>query len=184
MGDNSGKGLHLYIHTSIHSSISYVSTFFKDKIYSLQMKKEELIQEMERSTEDLIGEIEQLSEKEFETTLITGTWTAKDILSHVAAWDIIFVDLSKTLLRGEPLPALPDFDAINAEVVSERRNLSRSQITEEVRKNRKAYTDFIAALTEEQLTEPGGDNHTINGLAENIISHDRHHLWQIRIRKG
>lgn len=146
------------------------------------MNKGELIQELECSIEDLIGEVEQLSDEEFEATLITGTWTAKAILSHVAAWDLTFVDLSRGLLRGEPLPGPPDFDEFNAEVVSRRSNMSRSQITEEVRKNRKAYTVFIAALTEEQLT-CGEDDYTIKGLARNIISHDRHHLLQIRIAR-
>jgi hypothetical protein len=144
------------------------------------MKKEELIKEMETSIQKLIRETEKLSREVFETQPITGAWTAKEILSHVAAWDLIFVDLSTKILKGEPLPERPDFDIINAEQVSKRRNLDRTKIIGEVNKNRKIYTDFVAALTEKQLYEPNEQNITIEDLARNIISHDRHHLQQIK----
>lgn len=144
------------------------------------MKKEELVKEMETSVQELIREAEKLSNEAFEIQPITGAWTAKEILSHVAAWDLIFVDLSTTILKGEPLPERPDIDAINAEEISKRRNLNRTKIIEEVRKNRKIYTDFVAALTETQLHEPNTQAFTVEDLARNIVSHDRHHLQQIK----
>lgn len=62
------------------------------------MKKEELIKEMETSIQELIRETEKLSNEAFEIQPITGAWTAKEILSHVAAWDLIFVNLSTIIL--------------------------------------------------------------------------------------
>ncbi len=137
---------------------------------------------METSIEKVIQEIEPFTEQVFETHIITGTWTAKEILSHIAAWDLIFIDMSKKMVNGEPLPERPDFDAINAQEVEKRHNLTRADIVTEVRKNRKAYTDYLASLTEEQLNDKAYP-FTLMSLAANIVSHDRHHLQQIRTRR-
>lgn len=145
------------------------------------MKKEELLQKMETSIEELIGDIEQVSEEEFEQQPITGTWAAKEILSHVAAWDVVYVELSKKLLKNGLLPKLPDFDTFNRGEVAKRSRLTREEIINEVRKNRKAYTEFLAGLTEEQLQEVKY-NLSVEQLATNIMSHDRYHLQQIRAR--
>lgn len=147
------------------------------------MKKEVLLQKMEQSTEELIQETEKLTEEEFETQIITGTWTAQDILSHVAAWDVAFVEVSTKMANSEEFPGFPDVDEFNARETAKRKGHTRDDIVKEVRKNRKTYTDFLAGLTAEQLRRPGYD-FTVERLAENIMSHDRYHLRQITSRKG
>lgn len=147
------------------------------------MKKEELLEKMENSTEELIKETDQLSDKEFETTVVTGSWTAKEILSHVAAWDLEFVAMSKNLLKGEGLPKNLNFDTFNAREVLKRKNMTRKEIVDEVRRNRKAYTAFISGFTPEQLDEPKGKKVTVGSLADDITSHDQYHLQQIKKKK-
>ena len=146
------------------------------------MKKEELLHEMEASINQLIQKTEHLSEEEFESIHMTGTWTAKEILSHVAAWDLVFMDVSRNLLEGRPPESLPDFDTFNAREVSKRSTLTRDEIIHEVKQNRETYKEFLAGLTPEQLFT-STSMVTVGGLAEDIISHDRHHLQQIRIQK-
>lgn len=133
------------------------------------------------SAENVIQEIESLTEKTFKTHIITGTWTAKEILAHIAAWDLIFTDMSKKMVNGEPLPEKPDFNALNAQEVEKRQHLTRANMIEEVRKNRKAYINYLASLTEEKLTDKTY-TFTILELAESIVSHDNHHLQQIKAR--
>ncbi|KYK34878.1 MAG: hypothetical protein AYK19_11580 [Theionarchaea archaeon DG-70-1] len=147
------------------------------------LMKNELLQKMEQSIEKLIQETELLTEEEFETQIITGVWTAKDILSHVAAWDLVFVEMSTKMVNGEELPGFSDFDQFNAREAAKRKSHTRDDIIKEVRKNRKTYTNFLAGLTAEQLRKSGYD-FTVESLAENIMSHDRHHLQQIKSRKG
>lgn len=146
------------------------------------MNKDALIKDMETSIEEVIQEIETLTEQAFETHIITGMWTAKEILSHMAAWDLIFTDMSKKMVNGEPLPEKPDFDSLNAQEVEKRQHLTRADIVTEFRKNRKAYINYIASLTEDQLTDRKYP-FTLMSLAANIVSHDRHHLQQIRARR-
>ncbi len=148
-------------------------------------EKEALTEEMETSTEELIEEAEKLSKDQFETHKITGVWAAKEILCHVAAWDLVFVELSKKMLKGEPFRGWPDFDDFNAREVSKRKEMSRDEIFKEVGKNRKAYIDFIKGLTDKELQmqhESEGHTFTIKGLAEDIVSHDQYHLQQMRAK--
>ena len=142
------------------------------------MNKDSLIKEMGPSVEKLIREIESLTEEVFKTHIVTGAWTAKEILAHVAAWDLIFTDMSKKMVNGEPLPEKPDFNALNAHEVKKRQHLTRAEMVDEVRKNRKYYMNYLASLTEEQLTD-NQYTFTILELAESIIAHDNHHLQQI-----
>ncbi len=160
----------------------YCWNLFKLSSYSLQMNKEELVKEMERSVEEIILETERLTEKEFESQPMTGTWTAKEILSHIAAWDLEFITLSRKMVKGEPLPNLPDFDTFNAREVSKRSALSRDQLTQELRKNRKMYTTFLVSLSEQQLHESEYD-FTVESLARDIVAHDVHHLEQIQSKR-
>ena len=131
------------------------------------------------SVEKLIRKIESLTEEVFKTHIVTGTWTAKEIFAHVAAWDLIFADMSKKMVNGEPLPEKPDFNALNAHEVKKRQHLTRAEMVDEVRKNRKYYMNYLASLTEEQLTD-NQYTFTILELAESIIAHDNHHLQQIK----
>lgn len=128
--------------------------------------------------EELITHTQRLSEEAFEHHVITGTWAAKEILSHVAAWDMVFVDLSKSLLRNEPFLDFPAVDTFNRKEVSKRRGLAREDIVGEVRQNRKTYIEVLREIPEEQLLESRG-RFTIGGLAQDIVSHDRYHLQQI-----
>lgn len=155
---------------------------FKLPSYPLQMNKEELVKEMERSIEEVISEAERLTKKEFKTQPMTGTWTTKEILSHIAAWDLEYITLSRKAVKGEPLPHFPDFDTFNAREVSKRSALSRNQLIQELRKNRKTYTAFLVALSEQQLHESEYD-FTVESLARDIIAHDIHHLEQIRSKR-
>ncbi|MGD2246943.1 MAG: DinB family protein [Candidatus Methanofastidiosia archaeon] len=141
------------------------------------MSKKPLQKRMEASLQELLHYIEQVTDHEFNTVTITGSWTAKEVLSHIAAWDITAIQLSKELLTGTQVQ-WPEFDTFNAHAVSERADLTREEIVTEVQENRNTYIQFIQNLTESQLnTKEGGVSVRI--LAEQIVGHDYHHLQQI-----
>ncbi|MBU7018097.1 MAG: DinB family protein [Theionarchaea archaeon] len=140
-----------------------------------------LLREMEASVEEVIREIQTLSEEEFEKRVITGIWTAKEILSHIAAWDLEFINLSRKVIRDERIQKSSDFDTFNSSEVTKRRTLTREEIINEVKRNRKAYIEFLVKISQEQLNEPR-KSFTIERLARDIISHDQYHVQQIRQR--
>ncbi len=145
------------------------------------MEKDTLLKEMEASIEDVIQEAHNLSEEEFEKRVITGTWTTKEILCHIAAWDLEFINMSKKIINGEHISKFSDFETFNSREVTRRRKLTRDEIIDEVRKNRKAYIEFLVGISPEQLIEPE-KAFTVERLARDIISHDQYHMQQIRQR--
>jgi hypothetical protein len=141
------------------------------------MNKKPLQKRMEASLQELLHHIEQLTDHEFNTVTITGSWTAKEVLSHIAAWDIEAIQLSKEVLAGTQVQ-WPEFDTFNAHAVLERADLTREEIVTEVQENRKAYIQFINRLTESQL-DTYEEDVSVRILAEQIVGHDYHHLQQI-----
>lgn len=133
-----------------------------------------LIHKMETALQKLLQEVEKYTDHEFNTIIITGSWTVKEVLSHIAAWDIEAVNLSKKLLTHNQVQ-WPDFDTFNACAVSKRIKLTREEIIAEVKENRQAYIQFLQGLPDYQL-----DSHGVRNLAEQIVSHDYHHLHQIK----
>jgi hypothetical protein len=140
-------------------------------------QKEALLTEMKASIEDLLEAAQAV--KGFESTPVTGTWTAREVLSHVAAWDLFFTDMSRKMVKGEPLPEWPDFDEFNKRAVSERRNKTKEQLIEEVRKTRGTYIKFIQEKPGEEIFNSRGYEFTVASLARDIMGHDRHHLKQL-----
>lgn len=142
-------------------------------------KKTSLVTDMHSSIDDLLASIEKYPDETFNSYTVTGTWAAREIFCHVAAWDQVFLAMSTAHLNDEPIPPLPDFDAFNAQEVEKRKGMTRKEIIMEVRKNRAHYIDFISGLVPDQLQDTKGFTFTIEGLARDIISHDQYHLNQI-----
>ncbi|MBU7024688.1 MAG: DinB family protein [Theionarchaea archaeon] len=141
-------------------------------------QKEALLTEMKASIETLLEAAQTI--KEFESTSVTGTWTAKEVLCHVAAWDLFFTDMSRNMVKGEPLPEWPDFDEFNKRAVLERRNETKEQLIEEVRETRGAYIKFIQEQPGEEIFNSRGYEFTVGSLARDIMGHDTHHLKQLK----
>ncbi|MBU7033968.1 MAG: DinB family protein [Theionarchaea archaeon] len=140
-------------------------------------QKEALLIEMKVSIQNLLKAAQSI--EKFESTVVTGTWTAREILSHVAAWDLFFADMSKRMVKGEPLPEWPDFDEFNKEAVLERKNKTKDQLVEEVRRARDIYVRFIEEQPGELIFNSRGYEFTVGSLAKDIIGHDNHHLKQL-----
>ncbi|MGC1122074.1 MAG: DinB family protein [Candidatus Methanofastidiosia archaeon] len=140
-------------------------------------QKEALLTEMKASIENLLEAAQAV--EGFESTPVTGTWTAKEVLSHVAAWDLFFADVSRKMVKGEPLPEWPDFDEFNKKAVSERRNKTKNQLIEEVRKTRGTYMQFIREQPGEEIFNSRGYEFTVGSLTRDIMGHDKHHLKQL-----
>jgi uncharacterized damage-inducible protein DinB len=141
-----------------------------------------LTDDMKTSMNEVLASVEHISDKAFNSQVITGRWALREILCHMAAWDCVFMEMSQTLLEDRSIPQLPDFDTFNDKEVKKREHMTRKDIVLEVKKNRAQYIDFVSQLSSDQLQDTKGQRFTIEGLARDIISHDRYHLNQIKNR--
>lgn len=67
------------------------------------------------------------------TSIIFGTWSLKDVISHIIGWEEVSMDKVKAVKNGESTAWIDNVDQQNDKVVNE----SRSKNWEEV------YTDLI-----------------------------------------
>ncbi len=95
------------------------------------------------------------------TATVTGEWTPKDIMAHVADWERRFLRWYEAGRRGE-VPERPemgmtwdDLDRLNHEVVERSRARSLDDVRAEFAASHRAILDAVAAMDEDELFAVG-----------------------------
>ena len=97
----------------------------------MDTKIEDMVTKMERSRAKLDAALDKIAP----ITEIYPTWKVKQVMDHIAGWDVLVYTTLEDYSRGEP-PSTAVFggiDRYNAQSVSERKALSIEQ-------SRQAYT--------------------------------------------
>jgi hypothetical protein len=98
-----------------------------------------------RDMERLVESVSGLSEDEWHTH-VSGEWTLKDVVAHVAAWDDELRRAIDDVLRNEmPRLAETDEDELNAEFVARRRDRPVAAVLDELRR---AHESLLARVME------------------------------------
>jgi hypothetical protein len=73
------------------------------------LNKNEVLTELEKSRQQLVDILEELSDEEMRTSGVCGKWSVKDILVHLMLWESELVKaLWQAQQGGTPLPTLQD----------------------------------------------------------------------------
>jgi len=154
----------------------------------------ELINAVRASRSYLLKTIGDLSPKEIIQPATIGKWSVKDVLSHIAGWDIWVSTTIQTILGGNQpdLSAPLDVDVTNAKFVEERVRWSIDQILTEMADTLQKVLHIVGELSEEQIFKPQlfeGHDHSINHLLTVTYEHDRCHadkilLWRKSQKTG
>ncbi len=103
----------------------------------------------------------RFDEKALVTATVTGEWTPKDIMAHVADWERRFLRWVEAGRRGEE-PERPeigmawdDLDRLNREVVERSRARSLDEVRAEFVASHRAILDAVAAMSEDELFAVG-----------------------------
>jgi hypothetical protein len=110
--------------------------------------REQLLGELEKARSELRASYRGLPDEQMTRLGAVGEWSVKDVLSHVASWDeVLLADLER-IVRGDT-PALAsvdlesaNYDAANAAIMSQRRNLPLGRVLRELETDR---ADIVAA---------------------------------------
>jgi uncharacterized damage-inducible protein DinB len=117
------------------------------------MSKQDFLQRVRAGRADLNQAISGLTEEQLTQEIVTGEWTVKDVLAHLAAWQGEAQRAAERLAHGEAHPYLveEDIDEWNARRVEERRRLPLVDVMQE-------FNDAQDALLEslERCPEDGG----------------------------
>jgi uncharacterized protein (TIGR03083 family) len=145
------------------------------------VSKREFLERMRSARAELNAALSGLSEEQIAGDVVAGEWTVKDIVAHLAAWQVEALRAVEQAERGEePGPMINEtVDEWNARRVAERRRLPLVDVIQEFTES---HDELLAAL--ERWPEdavplgPGGwdEDCRLWWLTE----HDREHLDAIQ----
>ena len=138
--------------------------------------------------DELLAVLACVHEEERSTAAVTGSWTPKDVLGHVADWDAFIVRSLATFASGGTIDTREgrDLDAWNARHCELRRDQSWEEIWEDAAKNRALLMDVVTSLQDADLgrrfASPWREKHTPADWIRIWIEHDREHAAFVRER--
>lgn len=117
----------------------------------------ELVEEEYRALQETLAQVppERLTEPG-----VVGTWSVKDILAHIAAWQGRMVRWVTDALRGEVPQVLPagmtwgDLDRWNEQTYLENRDRSLAEVLDQVARSYSQALEATRAATEDELFDP------------------------------
>jgi len=121
------------------------------------MNKNELLVQLEKSREEFLEAIDGLSEEEMQAPGVTGAWSIKDILIHLARWEAELIKLLWQARQGlRPTSAHfsgEDVDTINARWYSESQDRSLQSALEDFHGVRNQTIRRAEEITEKELND-------------------------------
>ena len=133
----------------------------------------------------LLAQALYLDEETLTGEIVRGEWTVRDILAHIAAWDAWEHRAMRAMVEGEEpeLSALADFEATNAALLAERRDLSLEQVLNELQSAWGEWVAWLEGLPLEEFTRArsyGGYDWTFASIPLRVQwEHDAHHAGRI-----
>jgi len=154
---------------------------------SASSDRQGLVSHLERARSDLHGSIQGLSDEQLTQRGAVGEWSVKDVLTHVVSWEEMALPDLARLARGDT-PVLQgidlyatSYDAVNAAIMSLRRDLPLAQVLRELDISRGDFMAAVALLPDPALAEGQFGRVLVQITAEHDEEHARHVLeW----RKG
>jgi uncharacterized damage-inducible protein DinB len=131
--------------------------------------------------------VDGLSEEKWETPGATGTWSSKDILSHITSYEVVLVDLLNEFLeKGQAdKPYAENHQQFNDEQVAKRKDQNFQEILDEYNQAYEKVAELINRISPEKCREVGtlawyGPEYSLDDyLVYNYYGHKREHGAQI-----
>jgi uncharacterized protein (TIGR03083 family) len=120
------------------------------------MKKQQLLDKLERAWTDLRQSYAGLSEAQLTQPGVTSDWSVKDILAHVTTWEEEALKYLPLILRGEKLPRYKDLyggiDAFNARMSAQKQKLPLSEVLRQLNDTHRRLIAAIQEAPDDQFT--------------------------------
>ncbi len=128
--------------------------------------------------------VRRLSSEQFRQP-VSGKWTVKDVLGHMAAYlEVERLALAAGVGRGrEPAVYFDDFQPWNEQQYEARRERTASRIMAELQENSARYLALVKSLHEEDLNKqirfPWNEQGTVHALVVEGLDHRREHREEL-----
>lgn len=118
-----------------------------------------------------------------------GIWSIKDIVAHLASYELVLIDILASLTTGDSTPHLDRFleigPSFNDVEVDERRERTMDDVLTELNEAHARVLDLVAQIPAETLRQPGtlpwyGAEYALDDLiVYQYYGHKREHAAQV-----
>lgn len=126
---------------------------------------------------DFLTSASSVPETEHTTLAVCGWWTLKDLLGHLADWDIFFLNcLNGDMGTVRGIPMMRDEDEFNAALQASRAHQPLAEITADFEHIRHTFLSKIDSLSQEELQRPSPGTVPYPTLYHDIWATVEHYL--------
>lgn len=156
---------------------------------SHKSQAERLCATLEHERADFMVALSAASATTLERKGVVGQWSVKNVLAHLAAWELVVVQVLSERLETGTTPEImasisADQDAWNALQVEEVEDLSSEDQLAELEWTRSLLLQYLAALDDATLAKvrpwSGWDGTVADYVLDAISEHERGHAEQVR----
>jgi len=125
--------------------------------------------------EEFVQVIDSFNAKVRDQKIAEGSWSVKDILSHMVGWEVEVKKQFKTFLTNPDVDDNYDIDSFNENSVSSRKNKTWNEIIEELNLAREELSALISTLSRKDIDTED----RFSEWVEVLIDHYKHHTRQL-----
>jgi tetratricopeptide (TPR) repeat protein len=149
----------------------------------------ELMELLDRTQAEVQAFIAHLTPQECQQAGRTNDWSAKDLIAHLAGWQLRMADRLAELARGEDRSQPEDIDAENALIWSEYSDRSWEEVLRALCSGHRRLMDNLQALSVDDLHdadrfESQKGQPLWRSVAGNECTHPTMHLAEAYVRRG
>ena len=149
------------------------------------MSKAEIIAAVEDTWRSFRDSFERLTTTDLEATGVTGDWSIKDVVGHVAAWDLA---LARVVSARDPGPELTErqIETFNRQQMARRAKRTVAEVLTELEEARRTLRDALQAAPDSSFTRGGEMRQRIDTFS--VFHHQEHSTeiknWIERTKRG
>jgi hypothetical protein len=121
------------------------------------MNRERLLKKIDEAWVMLHEAYAGLSDAQMTEPGVTGDWSPKDILAHVTIWEEEALKYLPLIVDGESPPRYAvqygGIDAFNALMLAKKRDLSLSQVIDQLGETHRRLVNYVESVPEEQFVQ-------------------------------
>jgi hypothetical protein len=147
---------------------------------------QDLISHMKEYT-SFLADLSHVRAEVLLSPMAVNKWSAQEAIAHIMAWDANFLRTAVLPIEAGKHPHVADeadFQAFNEWAAALGRRLTKKQLLDKATHTRMQLVEHLNRLPSEafQIKQQGGriDSDLAEFLERNFVSHDKHHIEQIR----
>ena len=140
----------------------------------------------------VLKHVEGLADEQWEVSGVCGVWSVKEIIAHLASFEVVLTDILAIQTGNEPTPTLSHFkemdgDAFNTLEVGRRKDRGSKEVLAEYCQTCEQAMKLLQTLPPESLQQPGllpwyGLEYSLDDfIVYSFYGHKREHCAQIAV---